>query len=320
MTASLLTEIRTSLPPPPPPDTARLLVALAEAHGLVERAESRAVALALDAIGDLTLPDAVPATADDQALIRALAPLYLAAQLEEAELITTVETLSGLAVSGGLQRDLGAAVPLVRAFWQARHDRFSVSERRALFARVFGSDDPGADAATTAARPAPNAAFEDLMIDLTEALYKLDEESLGGNTAGPRALVRVLFAARGLAANLLQKGGGMTVFAAREIVGTIQSAVEILQQPEVQRAVHARSLWTAVRAVSRRYLRRDRDPSPYVARGKSGLTVLSWLADSLPLLSDDRTRIALDHPVIAAATEWLQASLTIRETGARVGA
>jgi len=107
MTAAAFPEVRRPPVPAPPPETERLLAALAEASALAERAESRAIALAFDAIGDIVLPEAVPATADDQALIRALAPLYLAAQLEEASLLTAVETLCGLAVSGSLQQDLG---------------------------------------------------------------------------------------------------------------------------------------------------------------------------------------------------------------------
>jgi len=291
-----------------PAETAPLLAALAAAHASAERAQTRAVALALDAIGDIALPDATPVTADDQALIRAIAPLYLAAQLEEAELLPAVEALTGLAISGGLQADLGAAASLVQSFWQQRNDRFHATERRALFARLFGSDD--------AEVVAP---FENLMIDLSEALYKLDEESLGGNVAGPHAQTRVLIAARALAANLLEKGGGMTPFAAKEILAAIQSAVQILQHAEVQRAVGGHSLWTAVRAVASRYLHVTRDSAVFVTRGKSGLTILSWLADSLPLLND-RMQITLEHPVIAAATEWLQASLTVRESSSHGGA
>jgi hypothetical protein len=168
-------------------------------------------------------------------------------------------------------------------------------------------------------RPVANEAFEDLMIDLCESLYKLDEQSIGANYAGPHQQTRVLTAARNLAGNLLNKSGGMTAFAAKEILGTIQIAVQILQQPAVQHAFGARSLWTAVRAVASRYLHLDPDTSAYVTRGKSGLILLSWLADSLPRLNGGQPLVTLDHPVIGAAAEWLQASLSIHEAGAQAG-
>jgi hypothetical protein len=312
MTAAAVLDVQRMPAPPRRQDAASLLATLAQAEALVGKAQTRTVSLALDVSGGIVLPDITPASADDQALIRAVAPLYLAAQLEEAALLTAVETLCGLAIGGGLSIDLGAAAALIQTFWQHRNERFHENERRAFFGRLFGVDDE-----KTSAPRQVNAAFEDLLIDLSEALYKLDEQSLGENTASPHAQTLVLTAARNLAENLLNHAGGMAAFAAKEIVSTIQSAVEILQQPAVQHAVGAHSLWTAVHAVASRYLHLDPDTSSYVTRGKSGLIIMSWLADSLPRLNDGQPLVTLDHPVIAAATEWLQASLAIHDAGTR---
>jgi hypothetical protein len=318
MTAAAVPEVlRRAAVPLPVPDAASLLGALADAARLSERSHARAVALALDGFGDIVLPDTTPATPDDQALIRGIAPLYLAAQLEEAALVPVVETVSGLAISGGIPLEAGTGAILIHNFWQERNQRFHPSERRAFFTRLFGADDPDA---LSGARPAMNAAFEDLMIDLAEAFYRLDEQSAAGNSVSPQAQTRVLLASRSLAENLLNKGGGMTAFAATEILATIQNAIHILQQPDVQRVLGGSSLWTAVRAAAARYLRARPDTASYVTRGKSGLIILSWLADSLPRLNDGQPLVTLDHPVVAAAVEWLQASLTIREAGSRAGA
>lgn len=319
MTAAEVRDAKRTLSPAPATDAESLLAVLAQAFALAEQAYAQAVSLALDELGDIDLPDAIPSSAEDQAQIRAIATLYLAAQLEEAALVPAVETLSGLAISGGLPVDLGSAASLIESFWQQRSERFHESERRAFFARLFGADNPNSVSGANGGRPALNAAFEDLMIDVCEALYKLDEQGVSGNYAGPHAQTRVLTAARNLAENLLNKGGGMTGFTAKEILSTIQTAVQILQQPAVQHAFGARSLWTAVRAVASRYLHMDRDTSAYVTRGKSGLILLSWIADSLPRLNDGQPLVRLDHPVIGAATEWLQASLSIREAGAQAG-
>jgi hypothetical protein len=312
MTAAAILDVQRMSAPPAGDDAATLLAALAHAESLADQAHARTISLALDAFGEIVLPDITPASADDQALIRAVAPLYLASQLEEAALLSAVETLCGLAISGGLPVDLGAAAPLIQTFWQHRNERFHENERRAFFARLFGVDEE-----KTSAPQQVNAPFENLFIDLSEALYKLDEQSLGGNTGSPHAQTRILTAARNLAGNLLNHAGGIAAFAAKEIVSTIQSAVEILQQPAVQHAVGARSLWTAVHAIASRYLHADRETSSYVTRGKSGLIIMSWLADSLPRLNDNQPLVTLDHPVIAAAAEWLQASLAIHDAGAR---
>src|SRR5687767_2731552 len=47
----------------------------------------------------------------DQARLRALAPLYLAAELESARLVPAVETLAAMLVTGALRAELGTAAP-----------------------------------------------------------------------------------------------------------------------------------------------------------------------------------------------------------------
>ena len=300
-------------------DADDLQATLAQASALANQADARAIVLALDELGDIELPDTTPSSAEDQAQIRAIAPLYLAAQLEEAGLLSAVETMSGLAVSGAVQIDLGPAAALIQNFWQHRNERFHENERRAIFARLFGMDPSSGVTISPDSRSIGNRAFEDLMIDFAEALYKLDENSIGGNYGGPHAQTRLTFAARNLTENLLYKGGGMTAFTAKELLNTVQEAVKVLQQPAVQHAFGSRSLWSVVRAISRRYHQVDRETSIYVTRGKSGLVLLSWLADSLPQLGNGQPLTTMDHPVVGAATEWLQASLAIREAGSQRG-
>jgi hypothetical protein len=296
-----------------PVDNDDLLRALAQAAALAQRTNSAAVALALEEFGQIDLPDVAPASAGDQLQIRAIAPLYLAAQLEEARLLPVIETLSALAASGGILIDLGASAAQIEDFWRGRNDRFHETERRALFTRLFGADDLNRNGGAAEELPVFNDKFENLMIDLCESLYKFDEEGATNSSFAAHVQVRVLMAARNLAENLLDRSGGMTPFAANEILGTIQSAVQILQQPSLQRAFGARSLWTLVRAVATRYLHFQPDTSAYVTRGKSGLILLSWLADSLPLVNSGQPLLTVAHPAIGAAAEWLQASLIVRE-------
>jgi hypothetical protein len=315
MTAAALPEAPPTPSRLPLPDMPSLVAALERALALVNDAGTRGLGLA--ELAAIDLPDTTPASADDQAHIRSIASLYLAAQLEDAHLLPAVELLAGLAVSGGLPADLGPAAPLIAAFWRGRSERFHESERRAFFARLFGAEEPDTGADLHGERAPHSAVFELLMIDLCESLYKLDDAAIGGGSTSPLAQSRVRTTARSLVASLLAKSGGMTAFAARDILATVQSAVHILQQATVQRAFGSQSLWGAVRAVSSRYLHVDADIQAHVTRGKAGLTVLAWLADALPALDDAGPLLTLDHPVIAAATDWLQASLAIREAGSR---
>lgn len=295
--------------PHQPDENVALLATLAQASALAQRAHASAVSLALEEYGDIDLPGLTPATAEDQAQLRAIAPLYLAAQLEESQLLPAVETLTGLAISGGLSFDLGEAASQIEEFWRGRNERFQESERRAIFARLFGADEVVNESPQTSL----NQGFEDLMIDLCESLYKLDEESLSETAVSPQAHFRMLVAARNITDNLLTRSGGITAFASKEILTTIQSAVKILQQQSIQQGFGVRSLWPLVRAIASRYLQSRPNASVYVSRGKSGLIILSWLADVLPQLSDSNRLLTLDHPVIGSAAEWLQASLTVRE-------
>jgi hypothetical protein len=287
---------------------ARLFRALGQALGLIDRAHERTFAFALNDFGEVELPTATPATPDDQALLRALSTLYLASQLELAGLVPAVETLSGVAISGGVQGDLGEAATPIAEFWKARNQRFHENERRAFYTRLFGTETVLAAPAGT---PHSNRGFDDAMISLCESLYKLDEQSSYGHSSAP---ARMRAAALRVAENLLHRGTGVDVFAAQEIVATIQQCIQILQQPSLQRAFHERSVWGTVRGILRRYNQTEPDADNYVRRGKSGMMVLSWIAGALPdLAGSSPVAVDLDHPVIASAEEWLESSLAVRE-------
>ena len=286
-----------------------LAEAMAIATALVSRRNGHGgVSRGLETFGDIDLPEASPGAPEDRALIQSAATLYFVSQLELAGVISSAELLCGLAMSGGIQVDLGAASNLIAQFWEGRNHRFHEKERQAFFAHLFGSDEE-----------AVNSDFEGLMISLCESLYKLDDRGFDENYGSPEAQMRARTAARNVANNLSRKGGGMTLFAAREILATVQEAINILKQPPVQHAFGVNRLWDVVDSISKRYGHGSIDVQNYVRRGKSGLVVLSWIADSFETLEQTRSPlVTLDHPVIAAAEEWLEASLAIREAVAAV--
>lgn len=279
------------------------LVALATGHGL---------AFAFDELGSIELPP-VMGPRIDQAQLRALASLYLAAELEPAGVIPAAEMLAGLSGSR-LSVDLGPVRPLVGDFWEKRRARPDAAERNAFFARLYGTSSGPLTAGTDR-----NALFEDRMLTLCEALYKLDQQG-SGQFGGVAGQARVRAAARKLLENLLGASTGIAAFLAGEIVGTLKAAFAILGHPYLRGQFAARNIWDVIAAIHRLSGRPMRPPGPYISRGKSGMTILAWLADRSGDLAGNRPVASLGDPVILAAAEWITAALEIGQSTAPAGA
>lgn len=257
--------------------------------------------------GDDDFNIALPPIAEseaDQAQLRSVPPLYLAAELEQAGLVPAAELLSGAFVAGNLQGDFGEAGPLLVSFWKKRNERFAASERQAFFSRLFG-DTSGP---TLAMSEGANAAFEALMTNLCTVLINL--RSWPALPSGYVSEVPVRAAAAQLADNLLPRSGGMAVFAARDLLSTIKASLAILQQKQVQRRFRAVSVWTAVGNIRRMTGVGGNSTSSHVTRGKAGMLVLAWLADSF---STPRTQqlVPPESPLPDAASSWLQATASL---------
>lgn len=292
-------------PPPPNPTPAAeddLTEALRRSAGLI--AAAAGLAIALDEIGAIDLPPALGPRID-QAQLRAIASLYLASELETAGVVPAVETLAGLGRSGGLGVDLGGAAPLVAQFWKSRNDRATSRERAACFARLFGAGREG------------GGGFDDAMLEMCEALYKLDERATNATYGGIAQQTRVRSAAEKLVGQLLTASGDITVFLAQEVLQALHDSLAILANRDLRAAFGARDVWAVVSAIDRLARTPHGDARLYIRRGKAGMTVLAWLADAAVHLEDQATAlVGLDHPVIAAAIDWMQAALKIGETTA----
>jgi hypothetical protein len=281
---------------------AALQALLQRAEGLVGAASG--LAFALDALPGIALPPT--SSPVDRAQLQGLATLYLAAELEGAGALTAAEDLVRLARSGSLRRDVGAAEPLLQDFWQSRHERISQSERLAVFARLFGTPGAPDDAQTTR-----NADFEERMIDLCEALYRVEE----AGTAQPG---RLRVAARALRDTLLRAGASFTALVAQELLEALRQALQLLGHHALQQALGVRGVWELVAAVDRMQRRNPRRPDLHLRRGQAGMTLLAWLADQAQALEGaGALRLAPDAPVIEAAVDWLEASLALSETGSQ---
>jgi hypothetical protein len=295
------------------------------AHALRDDALDGALALALRLaggadpyaspldLGDVDLPPVTGGTAEEQARLRSVAPLYLAGELESTRLLPAVEVLAGLYAQGAVPGDVGAAAPLLLRFRHRARERLTAGERDALFGRLFGKP-YGPAAAGHGGEGGRNDEFDGLMVDLCDALGQMAPPAPHG--PGFQGEVRVHAAASPLAASLLLRAGGMTDYAAREVLEAIRDALEIVKVRELQAAFRQQGAWATVQEVSRRYLGQATDLVSRVARGRSGTTVLAWLADVLPAVGDTTaTLVAAGSPVTDAALAWMQASLALRAAG-----
>ncbi len=288
------------------PDARLIELALARAQTLVAQAAAAAVSLA-----DLGIDLPAPAARDgDPAQLRAIAGLYLLAEIDRVGLIEAAERLAGLGQTG---RSYGEVTGALAAFWRGRHERLSAAERQSVFSGLFGAE---------ADEPVPgrgaNLQFFDSMVEFAEALYKLDELSGGQPAGGTAQQARVRRAARALAEGLLASASALTVPLAEDLLATTRAALAIFRSRDVQAAFGARDAWEAVAAVRRLARLPVRPAALHLERGRAGMTMLAWLAEAAPHLDrPDRPLLGLDHPVIAAAAAWLEASLRLADAPAR---
>jgi hypothetical protein len=267
--------------------------AIGEAEHLLLASEAHATMLA--ELGDIDLP---PAARGDAMQLRAIASLYLASTLEAAGLIQAADDFTRLARSGALAGDIGEAGPLVEAFWDARNERITEAERLALFGRLFGAP-AGPDDASSGA----NDGFEELLLDLCDALMKAAD---GGSQGKVRA------GGIRLAENIAEAAGTMVQMMAREILDSLSQAIAILNHPQVRGMLMARTLWDAVTAIDRRFRRTPRPTLTHLRRGRAGMAVLAWLADTIETIEAGAG--ALVSPgdlVIDAAIDWVDETLAI---------
>ena len=267
--------------------------AVADARNLLLSVETHSVMMA--ELGEIELP---PAAVADAMQLRAVASLYLASTLEAAGLIQAAEDFTALARTGAIPGDLGEAGPLVDAFWKSRNDRIAESERLALFGRLFGAPSGPDDVAGGA-----NREFEELLLDLCDSIMK----AVDGGSPG-----RVRASGIRLAENIAQAANDMVRMAARDIFDSVGQAIAILNHGNVRSMLMARTLWESVSSIDRRFRRRVRPTLSHLRRGRAGMAVLAWLADTIETLErGSGALVSAGDTVVDSAIEWVDETLSL---------
>ena len=275
------------------------------------------VALAQIDIPDL--PDAVTVTGSDTAVLRAVASLYFAMEIEGTGLTRALSMLAWLYASGGLNLGRGDVATILMEHHRSYEARRPSDDRFAAYLRLFGNAPEGA--VPFAAGDAVNATFEAEMLDLAEAMHRYANVS-ALELAPTVALREIRSAARTLVTGLLMRGGGASHYLAEEALELVQRATTVFGDPIVQTALAARGFWSAVDATLRlaqgRARHGPRAPAltglarSHLIRGRSGLMLLNWLAENAQRMAGMGTLdIPRDAAILAEGTSWLQASFDL---------
>jgi hypothetical protein len=290
-----------------------------------------AISLGLAELGTIDLPDVTP-TSGESERVRFIVPLYLAAELERAQVVPAAEALTALYANGGLAIELGPGRAVVLDFWRTRHLRFSAAERAGLYGQLFGAG-IGPPLVGPGGRQAPlGHDFELVLTDLNDLVA--NAEPLTGSpwtapspysppSAGPplaphqplptRIEAGLRFSLRQVIDLLADRSGGLPELAARELLATTSQALEIFKLEGVQRALGARSVWSTVQRVAQRYLGSNPNVGAHVMRAKSGVVVLDWVIGAAERLALTARLSPPPDEVVSAAFQWLQASLDLLE-------
>ncbi len=294
-----------------------LVAATAQAQTILSRAAVHAVMLTQITLPDL--PDPPLAAGPDQSILRAVAPLYFAMEVESTGLTRALSALAGLYASGALRLPRGPQAELLMQHHRDYERRRPTDDRFAAYLRLFGTAPEGA--VPFATEGAVNFEFEEAMLRLAEAMHRY--ANLTPLHLPPTVAQReIRTAARLLGENLVMRGGGASHYLAEEALLLISRATDVFKDRSVQAALAARSLWDAVEATLglARGVRRRPRPGPgrtgvaraHLTRGRSGMILLEWLAEEAPRLTGlGQVAVARDAAILAQGTEWLEATLTL---------
>lgn len=210
--------------------------------------------------------------------LHAVRAIYYAANLEQLNLFSTVETVVQHAINGMLPVTRGVAIDRIYQWIKLAPRRINEVERRGLYARVLGL------AQGSVNEPMPNREFNDLWLRFLATVSQKYREV----SSTDRALVsmeQVHKAGRDLAVNLSLHGYGIAHPAAIELQNVVRDMLELLKEPEILNAYGVRDTWQLVDRVSSMYLGGSVNGVRYRTMAASGERIISWLADKATVLS-----------------------------------
>jgi hypothetical protein len=236
--------------------------------------------------------------------------VYFAYKMEELRLFQVVDRIAELFRQGQLPLGRGPAGDALYRYWRSNGNRLTADERAGFYARALGA--PGGSATDAQ----PNDEFISLWLRFMTAVSMFARQPGVDDLVrvpAPRAVTpaTVRDAARALAANASQYGGGMVLHAARELSEQVRQMVSLLREPELLQAFGARDMWQVIDQVNRNDLGGARNVVRYRTQADAGSRVLAWLAahaGQLKASHREPDRFAVDAELLHAVEQWLAVS------------
>jgi hypothetical protein len=182
--------------------------------------------------------------------IKAVSMIYATYQLDVGmRMIDVVDRINEIFHNGQLPIGFDAGGKAIDDYNWSAEDRMNGLARRNHYSRVLGIS------GVTSKEVQPNNQFDSLFIRFLSSLAEYDRQQRVADivaSARPRNLTSeyVRKSGRDLAANLSLYGWAATQFAARRLRQHIESALNILKQPSIQKAYGVTNLYQVIERVS----------------------------------------------------------------------
>jgi len=236
--------------------------------------------------------------------LRIAGVLYYSYQLEGMRMFEVVDRISELFAQGLLPLGRPAADTLTQRARSGRPDTQSV--RRNAYWRMFGvaRSDTGSNVSGDASLGEPNTGFLSLWMRFIAAVSGyVPGHSVAELTEPPTiANASLRKAARDLAVNLSRHGWGAALAMARRLAADIEQAIDILGDPDLQRAFGVRDVWQVIDRVNMEQLGGARNVARHRTQAEAGRRIIDWLADR------DRASEPRDVQLVMAVEQWTAAS------------
>lgn len=245
--------------------------------------------------------------------ITAIADLYYLYQMESLGAFRAVLKLQQLFKSGEVRLSEGRGAMALFQYDRKRVLRYTLSDRKAAYRKVFGYTDGQPPAGSL-----PNAAFHPLMINFTRNVSnffqdkRVSEVVRPDNTResfGSMSIVRR--AGLDLRHNLKQVSYGHIAVLRSEVMVLLRDAFEILNSEDIKRLFGADTPWEVLEDTLQRHLGERPITSQRHRMAVTGRDILRWLAEDY-ILTDVRTDFeALLEATVDAADDWLTSTSSL---------
>ena len=243
----------------------------------------------------------------------AIADLYYIYQFERLGAFRAVLTLQKLFKSGGARLSDGPGAMALFQYDRKRVLRYTLSERRAAYSKVFGYTD-----AAPPEGAAPNEPFHALMSNFTRHVSEFFQDKRvsevvrpdkSRETFGSKAVVTR--AGLNLRQDLNQASYGHVAVLRAEVMVLLRDAFEILGAPDVRHLFGADTAWEVLEEILKRHLHERPVTSQRSRMAVAGRDILRWLGEDY-ILTNVRTDFeALLEAIIDACDDWLTSAESV---------